>query len=199
MPNKTFTQLLGFDHPPARFSQALVLIIDMQEEYRSGAVPLANIGTTIAAVAELISMARKYHTPVIHIINQGPDGARLFNREGDYFAQCVEVAAKGDEPVIIKHLPNAFAGTQLKTLVEQTGRKELIIVGCTTHVCLAATVHGALDLGYASTIVASATTSRDLYTHNGEHIPADVVKQTALAQLRDAFAVVVNCALDLLP
>jgi nicotinamidase-related amidase len=198
MNNKTFTQLLGFEHPPARLSQAVVIVIDMQREYRDGAVPLADLPATLAATAELIALAKKHQTPIIHVVNQGPAGNLLFNRDGPYFAELPEVAAQAGDAVVIKHLPNAFAGTKLKELIGQTGRTQLIIAGYTTHVCVSATARAALDLGFQSTIVAKATTSRDLFDHKGERIPAEIVKQTALAELRDAFAVVVESADELL-
>jgi len=49
-----------------------------------------------------------------------------------------------------------------------------------------------LDLDYQSTVVAAATTSRDLFDFKGNKIPAEIVKQVALAELRDAFAVIVD-------
>lgn len=198
MNHKTFTQLLGFEHPPARLSQAVVIVIDMQREYRDGAVPLADLPATLAATAELITRAKKHNTPVIHVLNQGPVGNLLFNRDGPYFAELPEVAAQAGDAVVIKHLPNSFAGTNLKELIDRTGRKDLIIVGYTTHVCVSATARAALDLGFQSTIIANATTSRDLFNHKGERISAEVVKQTALAELRDAFSVVVESADELL-
>lgn len=199
MNNKTFTQLFGFEHPPARLSQAVVIVIDMQREYRDGAIPLADLPATLAATAKLIALAKKHNAPIIHVLNEGPAGNLLFNRDGPYFAELPEVAAQVDDAVVIKHLPNAFAGTNLKELIDTTGRKELIIVGYTTHVCVSATARAALDLGFQSTIIAKATSSRDLFDHQGERIPAARVKQTALAELRDAFAVVVESADELLP
>jgi nicotinamidase-related amidase len=198
MNNKTFSHLFGFEHPPARLSQAVVIVIDMQREYRDGTVPLADLPATLAATTELITRAKKYNTPVIHVLNQGPVGNLLFNRDGPYFAELPEVAAQAGDAVVIKHLPNSFAGTNLKELIDRTGRKELIIVGYTTHVCVSATARAALDLGFQSTIIANATTSRDLLNHKGECISAEVVKQTALAELRDAFSVVVESADELL-
>lgn len=198
MNNKTFTQLFGFEHPPARLSEAVVIIIDMQREYLDGAVPLPDLQSAVQDAVQLIARAHEFNTPVIHVINKGPAGNLLFNAEGPYYAELGDIAARTDETVVIKHLPNSFAGTNLKELIDQTGRKQLIIAGCTTHVCVSATARAALDLGYQSTIVANATTSRDLFDHKGERIPADTVKQIALAELRDAFAVVVESADELL-
>lgn len=197
MSNKTFVEMFGFDHPAARLSQAVVIVIDMQREYLDGSVPLPDLQATLKGAADLLRVARLNKTPVIHVLNQGPKGNLLFNAEGPYYAELPEIAAIEGEATVIKHLPNSFAGTNLQALVDATGRKQLIIAGCTTHVCVSATARAALDLGYQSTVVANATTSRDLLDHKGNRIPADIVKQTALAELRDAFAVVVEDVTEL--
>lgn len=197
MRNKTFLELFGFKPVPARLSEAVIVIIDMQREYLDGAVPLPDLQSAVAGTARLIERAHQQGAPVIHILNKGPDGNLLFNVQGPYYAELTEIAAKPDEQIVIKHLPNAFAGTQLHELLQKIGRTQLIIAGCTTHVCVSATARAALDLGYSSTIVADATTSRDLNDGFGNIIPATLVKQVALAELRDAFSVVVKTADDL--
>jgi nicotinamidase-related amidase len=190
--NKTFVEMFGFDHPAARLSEAVVLVIDMQREYLDGAVPLPDLSAAVAGTAKLIARAQAQHAPVIHVVNQGPKGNLLFNSEGPYYAEISDIAAHAGESIVVKHLPNAFAGTNLQELITQTGRRQLIIAGCTTHVCVSATARAALDLGYQTTVVANATTSRDLWDHKGNRIAAELVKQIALAELRDAFAVVVE-------
>lgn len=197
MSNKTFVEMFGFDHPAARLSEAVVIIIDMQREYLDGSVPLPDLQSALTGAADLLRIARKHNTPVIHLVNQGPKGNLLFNDEGPYYAELPEVAAIAGEATVIKHLPNSFAGTRLHELIQATGRNQLIIAGCTTHVCVSATARAALDLGYQSTVVANATTSRDLDDGFGNTILAAVVKQVVLAELRDAFAVVVKSAHEL--
>lgn len=197
MSNKTFTELFGFTPAAAELSEAVVIIIDMQREYLDGAVPLPDLQLAIKGTVELLSLARANNTPVIHVLNRGPAGNLLFNDEGPYYQELAEIAAIGEERVVVKHLPNAFAGTDLLSAIESTGRKQLIIVGCTTHVCVSATARAALDLGYQSTVIADATTSRELDDGFGNKISAAIVKQVALAELRDAFAVIVKSAGDL--
>lgn len=197
MSNKTFTELFGFNNPAARLSEAVVIIIDMQREYLDGSVPLPHLQAAVTGAAQLIARAHAHKTPVIHVVNKGPKGNLLFNDEGPFYAELGDIAARKGESVVIKHLPNSFAGTNLQEIITRTGRKQLIIAGCTTHVCVSATARAALDLGYQSTVVANATTSRDLFDHIGNRIDAEIVKQVALAELRDAFAVVVESAADL--
>ena len=198
MSDKTFTELFGFNHPAARLSEAVVIVIDMQREYLDGSVPLPNLQAAVTGAAQLIARAHAQKTPVIHVVNKGPKGNLLFNDEGPFYAELSDIAAREGESVVIKHLPNSFAGTNLQEIIAHTGRKQLIIAGCTTHVCVSATARAALDLGYQSTVVANATTSRDLFDHHGNRIDAEIVKQVALAELRDAFAVIVESADDLL-
>ncbi len=192
MNTKTFVEMFGFDHPAARLSEAVLIVIDMQREYLDGSVPLPDLQATLKGTADLLKVARANNTPVIHVVNKGPKGNLLFNDEGPYYTELSEVAAIAGEATVIKHLPNSFAGTNLHALIQATDRKQLIIAGCTTHVCVSATARAALDLGYQSTVVANATTSRNLFDHKGNKIPAEIVTQVALAELRDAFAVVVE-------
>jgi nicotinamidase-related amidase len=95
------------------------------------------------------------------------------------------------EPVVVKSLPNAFAKTDLHERIAATGRRELIIAGFMTHMCVSATARAALDLGYRSTVIANATATRDLPDPLGGAVAAEVVHRAALAMLADRFAIVV--------
>jgi nicotinamidase-related amidase len=96
------------------------------------------------------------------------------------------------EEVIIKSLPNAFARTDLHDRIRSTGRQELLIAGFATHMCVSSTARAALDHGYRTTIVASATATRDLPDPLGKSgaVPAHIVQQGALAALADRFAII---------
>jgi len=93
--------------------------------------------------------------------------------------------------LIRKTLPNAFAGTNLHALIQETGRRELILAGCMTHVCVSTTARAAKELGYRNTVVARACATRDLQDPFGEVISADVVQRAALSELKDGFSIVV--------
>jgi len=79
----------------------------------------------------------------------------------------------------------------LQKILTQTGRTQLIIIGRMTHNCLSSTVRAAKDLGYASTIVASATGTRDLPDGCGGTIAAAVIQAACFAGLADTMAKVV--------
>ena len=72
-----------------------------------------------------------------------------------------------------------------------SGRRELIVAGFATHMCVSATTRAALDHGYRTTVVAAACATRDLPDPLGGVIAAETVHRAELAALADRFAVVV--------
>jgi len=66
-----------------------------------------------------------------------------------------ELAPECAEPVVQKSLPNAFAQTDFAEKLEAAGRKQLIVTGFMTHMCVSSTARAALDHGYRVTIPAS--------------------------------------------
>lgn len=77
------------------------------------------------------------------------------------------------------------------------GRKNLIIIGYMTHMCVSSTVRAAIDRGYRNTIVAKATATRDLPAPEGGIVSAQTLQSTSLAALADRFAAVVQSAQDI--
>lgn len=178
------------DHP-SPLNRASLVVIDVQEEYRTGALPLKNVDKAAAAAAEVLALARTNGVPVFHVLHRVSDDAPIFNPTLPAYAEMSEIAAVDGEPTIVKTLPNAFAGTDLDAQLRATGRPEIIFVGMQTHMCISASVRAALDHGFRSTVVADACATRDLPDGTGGKIAAEAVHRTALAELADAFATVV--------
>lgn len=178
------------DHP-SPLDRASLVVIDIQEEYRTGALPLANVDKAAAAAADVLALARLNGVPVFHVLHRVSGDAPIFNPSLPTYAEMPEIAAVDGEPIIVKTLPNAFAGTDLDAQLRATGRPEIIFVGMQTHMCISASARAALDLGYRSTVVADACATRDLPDGQGGKLEAEFVHRAALAELADAFATVV--------
>ncbi len=140
----------------------------------------------------LLERAREAGTPVFHIVHHGKPGGALFNPEGPLSGIVAPLIPLDGGTVVVKHLPNAFAGTELDSLIRATGRKELIVAGFQTHMCVSSTVRAALDLGWRTTVVDAASATRDLPDGAGGVIPAEALHRANLAALADRFAVVVK-------
>lgn len=186
---KTLLEMAGADLKPASLSKATLILIDMQNEYLQGALAVDNADHAIGSAKKLLAAARKAGTPVIHIAHAGrPDGP--FDRSADRGQIVAELAPQSGELVIEKSLPNAFAGTDVHMELEKTGRKEIILAGFMTHMCVSSTARAAIDLGYRVTIDADASGTRDLPDGKGEIVKAETLHTISLAALADRFAIV---------
>ena len=192
---KTLFEMAGAKPQPAKLSNSVLLIIDAQREYVDGALPLSGVDAAIAETAQLLARARKFGTPVIHVVHKG-QGA-LFNPNGKYFAIVAALHPLNGETIVEKMRVSAFADTKLEEAIQRTGRKSLIIVGFMTHNCVSSTARAARDLGYVPTIVASATATRDLPDGKGGVVAASVLQAASLAALADRTAWVVQKAQEI--
>jgi nicotinamidase-related amidase len=191
----TLLQHAGVTAKIADWTKSVIVVIDAQNDYVDGSLPLEGVGAAVAEIRKLLDAARRDGVPVIHVVHRSAPSSALF-ASGSHGAEIIPtLAPTGGETVIAKTLPNAFAGTalgpELAGLAQSTGRTDIILVGFMTHMCVSATARAALDLGLAATVVASAVASRDLPDPLGGIIPADIVHRTALAELADRFATVV--------
>jgi nicotinamidase-related amidase len=188
---KTLLEIAGVPVAPPRLSDAVVVVVDAQREYVDGALPLSGIGAALEEIGRLLARARASAVPVIHVVHQGPPGG-LFAPGSLGFAVAAPAAPAPNEVVLHKRLPNAFASTDLAERVAALKRKQVVIVGFMTHMCVEATARAAIDVGLKAAVVASGTATRDLADPlTGEVVPAAEVHRNALAALADRFATVV--------
>jgi nicotinamidase-related amidase len=186
---KTLLQLAGADLTPPRLGDAALVLIDIQNEYLAGPLALPDAGPAIARAAALLARARERGSAIIHIAHRGKPGG-LFDRTADRGAIVAELAPLADELVIEKELPNAFAGTDLQAQLGTSGRKNIVLAGFMTHMCVSSTARAALDLGFRTTIDADSCATRDLPDGRGGALSARTIHEVALAELSDRFAII---------
>ena len=136
----------GADLTPNHVSESVLILIDCQNEYVTGALPLVGVDAAMEDAAAMLSRFRKAGPPVIHIQHEGKLGG-AFDLDDPRGAIDARVAPKDGEDVIRKGLPNSFAGTTLEAKLREIDAKQLTIVGFQTHMCVGATTRAALDLG----------------------------------------------------
>src|SRR5436190_17839803 len=132
---KTLLQMAGANPTPAKLSEAALVIIDAQNEYVSGKLPLAGVEAALDRLAALLKAARAASAPVIHIVQRGRTGG-LFDPDGTGFMIAPQAASLPGETVIEKPLPNAFAKTGLQLAIQATGKNSLVLAGFMTHMCV---------------------------------------------------------------
>jgi nicotinamidase-related amidase len=188
---KTLLAMAGApgDAPPLR--DCAFVVIDAQREYVDGALPLPGVAAALGHIGALLSRARAAGAPVVHVRHLGRAGG-LFDPDASRGAIAEGATPAAGEVVVGKKLPNAFAGTNLHETLTATGKRNLVVCGFMTHMCVSSTVRAALDLGYRSIVPAAATATRDLPDPvAGTTVPAAALQAASLAALSDRFATVV--------
>jgi nicotinamidase-related amidase len=194
----TLRQLSVASSTPASLADSVILVIDAQKEYTEGLIPLEGINESIDALSAFIAKARGLNVPIIHIIHIGKSGSKIFNPDGSFVEIIDKVKPVEGESIVKKNLPSSFKGTTLEEELIKVGRKNLIITGYMTHMCVNSTTRDAVEAGYHCTIVSELTTTRNLPDGKGGIIPASVVKEVNLASLADRFAIIVDKSTDIL-
>lgn len=193
---KTLRQLSGRTVPPAKVSEAALILIDCQNTYRKGPLTLAGIEPALDEAKRLLERFRAVKRPVIHIAHDSGHGS-LFDRKGENGQIADKVAPAQGEALIVKGLPNAFAKTDLDETLKALGAKNLVVAGFMTHMCVNSTVRAASELGYRSTVVGKATATRALPGPGGRPVAPESLQAGSLAALADLFATVVDDSADL--
>ncbi|MFI0352613.1 isochorismatase family protein [Actinomadura sp. 9N407] len=201
-PSATLRDVVGLDGAPAKLSDSILIMIDVQNTYRTGVMALDGAEEALAAAARLLERARDAGTPVVHIIHDGGEGSP-YDIRAQIGAISDEVAPKDGEAVVVKNFPNSFHLTELEKTLTELGAapgsgKDLVLSGFMTHMCVNYTAQGAFNLGYRPTVVAEATATRSLATPDGTVLPAAALQAAALTSITDLFGVVVP-TVDTLP
>jgi nicotinamidase-related amidase len=188
----TMLQMSGLAPTPATMADGVLLIIDAQREYTDGLLPLSGVAGAVDALATLLEKARKAQAPIIHVRHKGSPTGKAFNPTLSGFEIVKPLTPRDGEIIVDKGLPNAFAGTDLAKHLAGSGRKNLIVGGFMTHMCVSATVRSATDHGFMSTIAADTVATRDLPdATGGATVGADAINRITLAALSDRFAWIV--------
>ena len=180
---------MGFDY--AGLKNSALIMVDCQNTYRRGVMQLTNVEPAIIEAQKLLQMARDLKVPVIHIQHDAGIGTP-YDVTAEIGAISSEVAPKNGESVVVKNYPNSFWNTNLEAQLKALGIENVVLAGFMTHVCINSTARGAFNLGFKPTVVASACATRSLVGANGKTIEAQVMHDSALAAVRDLFAVVVD-------
>lgn len=190
----TLRTLAGLPAQPAALADSTLILIDCQNTYTRGPMELEGVQAALDEAATLLDRARTAGIPVIHIQHSDGPGS-LYDIDGESGAIVAQVAPRGDEPVVVKSYPNSFVQTDLEERLTAVNATNLVLAGFMTHMCVNSTARGAFNLGYAPTVVARATATRELPGVDGP-VPAAALQSASLAALSDLFAIVVPGATE---
>jgi len=185
----TLRTLAGLPSTPPSLADSTLIMIDCQNTYTRGVMELDGVAAALDEAAKLLERARSAGIPIVHIEHDDGEGS-LYDIRAE-IGQIVErVAPQGDETVIVKNFPNSFVQTELDDRLKAASARNLLLGGFMTHMCVNSTARGAFNLGYAPTVVASATATRALPGPMGV-VSSEALQAASLAAISDLFGIVV--------
>ncbi|WP_433902756.1 cysteine hydrolase family protein [Sphingobacterium puteale] len=137
-----------------------LLIIDMQlGSFRPYTLRHDTKGV-IDRINELSQQFRKSGDPVIFIQHDGTKENCFLPGTEDW--SLLPELIRGPEDIFLSKTANdSFYKTDLQTILQRRGVKELIVTGCATDFCVDATIKSALTRDYSITVVADGHTTAD--------------------------------------
>jgi nicotinamidase-related amidase len=173
-------------------NQEVLLLIDIQNDYfPGGAYPVPGSPEAARRAATLLDAFRRGRGPVVHVQHIAvKPGATFFLPDTPGAGIHEQVRPLPGEPVVVKHFPNAFRGTDLLDRLRGLAASRLVLAGMMTHMCIDATTRAACDLGFDCTLAGDACAA-PAQAHGGVQVPAEQVHAAFLAALSGSYAKVV--------
>jgi nicotinamidase-related amidase len=164
-----------------------LLVIDFQNEYFTGKMPIPDGAAALANTRRLIAFADDHKMPVFHVQHIAPAGSAVFAKDGETVKFHPDMQPRAKDVVLQKTTVSVFGSTDLDKRLKRAGIENLIISGLMTHACVAGAARDAAPLGYNVLVASDASATRAITRGNGEAIDKDALHKAALAEVEDTF------------
>lgn len=164
-----------------------LLVIDFQNEYFSGRMPIPSGMQALNNAKRLIAFADRANMLVFHIQHVTPAGTPIFAEDSDTVKFHNDIQPASHHTVLKKSSVSVFPTTDIDARLKAANIKTLIIVGLMTHACVAGAARDAVPCGYEVIVADDACATRDLDAANGSVVPHDMLHRAALVTIADTF------------
>lgn len=161
--------------------QAL-LVIDVQNEYFTGHLPVTYPHGSLENILTAMDQAHESQVPIAVIQHTNPDGASTFRKGMNGWELHDEIKCRHADIVIEKHLPGSFTGTGLLDWLKEEGITTVAITGYMTQMCCDSTARQAFHRGYAVNFLSDATGTLSVTNAAGSISDADLHKAILVTQ-----------------
>lgn len=171
-----------------------LLLIDIQKGFLDENYWGGNRNNKDAEIisGKILKKWRELNLPIFHIRHSSTNPQSKLHESDPGFEFNEYVLPQNNECIITKNVNSAFIGTDLKEKLDAQSINTVVIVGITTNHCVSTTTRMAGNFGYDTYVVSDATAAFDRIGINGEKYDAELIHLTALANLNDEFATVMN-------
>lgn len=169
-----------------------LLVIDFQNEYFSGRMPIPDGAAALRNARELIEHADAHGLPVFHVQHVTPPGAPVFAENGDSVRFHDGLQPGPNHRVVRKTSVSVFPTTDIERQLKDAGIGTLVICGLMTHACVAGAARDAAPLGFEVIVASDACATRDLDTGDGRVLAHADLHRAALASIDDTFGAILS-------
>ncbi len=163
-------------------SRAL-LVIDVQQEYFSGALPISHPVGHFERILEAMDTAHRNGVPIVVIQHTFlSDSMPIFQRQSATWQLHPEIASRPRDVLIEKNLPGSFTGTELESWLRARQIDTVTIAGYMTHMCCDTTAREAVHRGFKVEFLSDATGTLPLDNSAGKVTAEELHRSILCAQ-----------------
>ncbi len=165
-----------------------LLVIDVQNEYFSGKLPVSYPVNSLANILRAMDAAQEEGVPVVVIQHAAPQpDSATFRRGSKEWQLLPEIDARPRDVLIHKSLPGSFTNTELESWLRQRGIDTVVIAGYMTQMCCDTTARQAAHLGLNVEFLSDATGTLDFRNEAGT-VTAEELHRAILVTQQMRFA-----------
>lgn len=160
-----------------------LLVIDVQQEYFSGALPISYPAGHLDRILDVMDAASKAGVAIAVIRHHQADPeSPIFRLNSDAWQLYPDVAKRPRTILIDKQLPGSFTGTNLESWLKSIGADTVTIAGYMTHMCCDTTARQACHLGYKVEFLSDATGTLPVENSAGAATAEELQRSILVAQ-----------------
>jgi nicotinamidase-related amidase len=160
----------------------VLIIIDAQNEYFTGALPITHPAGHLEQILTAMDAAAG-KVPTIVVQHHVPDPKKPFFQKGTSGWELhPEVKSRPHDLLVEKTLPGSFTGTPLEDWLREHNIDTVTIAGYMTHMCCDTTARQAVHRGLTVEFLRDATGTLDLSNEAGEVTAEELHRSILCAQ-----------------
>lgn len=161
----------------------VLLVIDVQNEYFSGKLPVTYPPSSLGNIVRAMDAARASGIPIAVIQHTAPQpDSSVFRRGSREWELLSEIADRDHDMLIQKSLPGSFTGTNLESWLRKLGADTVVIAGYMTQMCCDTTARQAVHLGFDVEFLSDATGTLAFENEAGKVSAEELHRATLVTQ-----------------
>jgi nicotinamidase-related amidase len=169
-----------------------LLVIDVQNEYFTGKLPVCYPKDTLPNVLSLIDVAKLHNIPIVIVQHTLlAENATAFLKGSEGWKLHDSVKDIEPEHYVQKNYPSSFVGTDLQEWLEANDIDTVVISGYMTQFCCDSTAKYAMHLGYNVEFLSDATATLGFENSAGK-VSAEELHRAVLVHQAARFSYVLS-------